>query len=245
MVSVGSILFGVWRARVVHIPDVPFLEATNKQNLRCKVCTASELREANTLATSFYGRDAIADELVEQWRLRNSNMYACVLNSENEVESSFSVMPLRDSFLDQFIAGKIVEAQITADDIIPVSESRRASRLYIGGVVVRDPKSTRGQMRTGAMLWAMLVYLRKVYGLRRERTLYALAATKEGERLLKHLHFSLVSAASHRTDHHGLYSLVLDRESAATMEHSIPDYHQMCSTEFDIKVPKSVRQRGH
>src|SRR6202035_4805197 len=100
--------------------------------------------------------------------------------------------------------------------------------------------SARGQMRTGAMLWAMLVYLRKFYGLRRVRTLYALAATKEGGRLLKHLHFSLVCAASHRADHHDLYSLVLERKSASSMEHSIPDYHQMCCTEFDIKVSKSV-----
>ena len=241
--SIGSLLFGMWEARVMHIPDVPFLGAGDTQNLRCTICTANQLCEANILATSFYGRDAISDDVVEQWRLTNPNMYACVLNPSGEVESSFSVMPLTDSFLDQFIAGKVIEAQIAADDIIPPSDSRRSSRLYIGGVVVKDPRSPRGQMRIGAMLWAMLVYLRKFYGLKRKRTLYALAATKEGERLLKHLNFSLVCSASQREDGHDLYSLSLDSESVGSMEHNIPDYHQICCIDFDQKVKSHPKSR--
>ncbi len=242
-----SVAFGIWRAKVVHIPDLGTLgNSPPDQNLRCKICSSSELREANGMATLFYGGDAVQDEIVEQWRLRNSLMYACIVGASNEIESSFGVMPLTDSFMDQFIGGKVKETDITADDILTSSECRSTNRLYISGVVVRDPRSPRGQLRASAMIWAMLMYLKKIYSLRKPRTVYALAVTKEGEKLLKHLEFQLVSRSSQRADNHNLYSLVLNKESAARIEHTtIPDYHLMCRIEFKTNSAFQSKKQSH
>lgn len=230
---VGSFLYGVFRARLIHIPDILIRVPAGSTLQGCKFCTAAELAEANSLAAACYRRDAIPDELVEQWRLKNPTMYACVLDQAGSLVAALGVMPLTDSFMELFIEGKVVESQIGSKNIHGPNENRKALKLYISGVVVRDPGTQRGQMRASILLWATVQYLVKLYGTHKKRTLYALAATKQGESILKHLNFSVACPASQRLDKHNLYSLEWSRDTLRNVKAMIPDYRLMCT--IDLK----------
>ena len=227
---IASIVAGAVRARLIHLPDIPV--PAGSVPAKCKICSAAELAEANSLAAACYRRDAISDELVEQWRLKNPNMFACVLDERGTIDAAFGIMPLTKSFMDQFIVGKVVENQIGAEDIHGPDKSKNVARLYISGVVVRDAKTQKGHMRAALLMWATIQYLVKLYGTRRRRTLYALAATREGERLLKRLNFTIISPAGQRSDEHNLYSLEWSRDALNRVRTMIPDYRSMCTVEL-------------
>lgn len=229
---IASIVAGVVRARLIHLPDILVPVSAGIVPAKCKICSAAELAEANSLAAACYRRDAISDELVEQWRLKNPNMFACVLDERGTIDAALGIMPLTESFMDQFIAGKVVESQIGAEDIHGPDKSKQVARLYISGVVVRDAKTQRGHMRAALLMWATIQYLVKLYGTRRRRTLYALAATGDGERILKHLNFTIISPAGQRSDEHDLYSLEWSKDALNRVRTMIPDYRSMCTVEL-------------
>jgi len=66
--------------------------------------------------------------------------------------------------MDQFIAGKVSDKQLSEGDIYNFSASKKSKRLYISGVIVRNLRTPRGGKRTRVMIWVMLKYVRKVYG---------------------------------------------------------------------------------
>ena len=63
------------------------------------------------------------------------------------------------------------------------------------------------------MLWVMLRYLEELYGVRKKRTLYAIAVTPPSERLMKNLGFTMGCDAKHRQDHYHLYCFDLTAAS--------------------------------
>ncbi len=82
------------------------------------------------------------------------------------------------------------------------------------------------------MLWVILYYLKKIYGLRKSHTLYASAVTKDSEILLKNLGFTMISFAKGRTDRYDLYSYELIRETWDKLVHKVGDYSLMCDIDF-------------
>lgn len=229
-----SIVVGAFRARLVHIPDILVPPSVGKMPATCKICSAAELAEANSLAAACYRKDALPNEVVELWRLKNPIMFACIMDQYGAVEAALGIMPLTESFMEHFIAGKVVENQIGPEDIHSIEERKRVGQLYVSGVVVRDAGTQRGHMRAGLLLWATVQYLAKLYGTRRKRTLYALAATREGEHLLKRLNFRIVSRAGQRLDRHDLYSLEWNKSTLNRVRTMIPDYRFMCTLKLRL-----------
>jgi hypothetical protein len=78
----------------------------------------------------------------------------------------------------------------------------------------------------------MLSYAKKLYGLRRRRELFAVAVTKESERLMKGLGFKMACEGVNRTDECNLYSYVLTKDSWEHMISQVGDWSKLC--EFEL-----------
>lgn len=220
------------RGHTKLIPDAFVDEICSDVHYACLPCTTEGLRVACEMTRPYYGHEYVPSEIVEQWRLKNPNSLMQIVNSDGEICAAFGVLALNDSFLDQFIAGRVSDGQLTADCICTLEDSKRSSRLYLSGVVVKDPLTYGGAKRARIMTWAILKYLKEFYGLRRTRTLFALAVTKESERLMKNLSFELVGRAKHRVDRCNMYKYTLSKKSWDGLLRRIGDFSRMVDCEF-------------
>ena len=80
------------------------------------------------------------------------------------------------------------------------------------------------------MLWVLLQYYRKNFGFRGSRTLYALAANPESERLIRALGFSLVCIGDQRSDKCSLYELKVDKFVWDRVNQRAFDFSGVCKT---------------
>ena len=128
---------------------------------RCKPVTSENLRLACELTRPYYGHEFVRHEIAEQWRVANEEAFECVTNKEGDLCAAFGILPLKDSFMDLFLDGRIEDPQLQAKDILPPGNVRQCKRLYISGVVVRDPTKMIGNKRARVMLWAMLMHLKR------------------------------------------------------------------------------------
>ena len=154
---------------------------------------------------------------------------SAVYNRGRELCAAFGLLALRDSFMDLFIDGRIEDLKLRDNDILTGSNAKKCERLYISGVVVRDPGKLVGHRRTKVMLWAMLQHLKREYGLRKIRELYAIAVTRESERLMRNLQFEHIGESSGRLDKCPLYRCVLTRANWKRLLCEVGDCSGMCS----------------
>lgn len=204
--------FGVafFKGRGQILPTNLIDEARNTEApYACDFCTEATLAEACDLSRPHYLDEYVSGPQAETWRQKNARAFVHLLNSEGELSASFGVLALTPSFTDQFFKGNVTDLLLKASDVLEFEASKRCRRLYISGVVVRDPDSHLGRKRTAAMLWVMVRYFGKLYGVRRKRILYAIAVTPPSERLMKNLGFRVACDASTRQDGYPLYCFEL------------------------------------
>ena len=200
--------------------------------LHAKICSPGELREANEIAAAHYGHDSIPNALAEDWRQASPNSFVCLLDQNSQVVASFGILGLSQRFLDFFIDGRLVEADLTPHDLLPWDETINQEAVYISGVVVRDAGSARGQDRARIMMWSMLMYFRALFDMTKLQRVYALAATPDGEHILPKLGFQIQTFADARRDHHNLYVLPVSNETISRIDNLLPDYSHLCRIDF-------------
>ena len=190
----------------------------------CDFCTASSLAEACDLTRPHYRDEYVSGEHAEAWRKVNPKAFVDLVNNEGELCATFGVLALTPSFSDQFVKGNVTDLMLKDDDILDFEQSKRSSRLYISGVVVREPDTHIGRKRAAAMLWVMAHYIERLYGTRKKRTLYALAVTAASERLMKNLGFRIARDRRYRQDNYDLYCYELTPQSWKTLKGNVRVY---------------------
>lgn len=225
-------IVGYWRGRLHLIPDFFVDELSEDGQYSCEFCSEDRLREACEMTQAYYGHDYVDAEVALQWWMRNPKAFVAIVNSEGVLCACFGILAFKDSFMEQFVAGKVSERQLSERDILNFSSSKKSKRLYISGVIVRNPRTPRGGKRTRVMIWVMLKFLRKIYGKKMGRELLALAVTRDSELLLKRIGFQSVGKAAQREDRHNLYSFNLTEESWNQTLSRVYDCSRMCKCKF-------------
>lgn len=198
----------------------------------CRPCSPGNLQEASRIVQRIFGRNHIDYNLLEQWRLRNPKGFMEIVNEKDVLVGCFVVIGVAQSFMDEFKRGTVSEALITSDVVLPIAEAKRLKDVYISGVMVRDPGGYLGSKRARVLIWSMLKYLKHHYGIPSKRSLYAVALTKEAEKLLKSLNFSICSPASGRVDRHNLYKIDCTKEHWEDVSRQTGDLSLMCSISY-------------
>ena len=212
-----------WKSRSEHLPDIVTDEDNDDGLYDVTLCDSETLREANALTKPYYHHEYVSDDVAERWREMNPKGFVAIRNKEQKLCAAFGVLAVEESFFGQFIKGRVLDNQLEAGDVLNFDGSKKSSKLYISGVVVRDADGPQGSRRACVMVWVMLDYLRKMYGTRRRRTVYALAVSKRSENLLRRFGFRVECRRSRRRDGLNLYSLSLNSNEMRRVEERIGD----------------------
>jgi len=227
-----GLMIGLRHGRSKFLPDSFVDEIGLDVPYRADFCTAKNLREACEMTVPYYRHEYVSHDIAEQWRVKNPKVFVQIVNRDNVLCASFGILALKQNFMELFIAGTVSDTQLRADHVCGLSESKRSDNLYISGVIVRDSSTYKGQKRATVMIWAMLKYIAYLYGFKKDRDLYALAVTKESERVLEHLNFKCHGQASYRVDKCKLYHYRLSKESWGKLLNEVGDYARMCVCNF-------------
>ena len=227
MVALGWALF---RGSEALLP----MDLFDRPDGRYRITFSSDvqLREANEWTQYHYGEESVSSELAIQWQMKNSKAFVAITTETGKLCASFGIMALGEQCRELHIRGDVLDSDITPSDLLNISGTKRSLYLYISGAIVRDPDSSVGKRRAAVMVWAMLVYLKKVIGLGQERTLYAIAVSGASEQILKNGGFQLLRSGDYRKDNCNLYSIVLDRATWSALLSDVGDFSSSCNVEF-------------
>jgi hypothetical protein len=142
------------------------------------------------------------------------------------------MLGLKDGCVDLHMRGDVLDSDLATADVLTFSQTKLSSCLYISGVVVRNPGSTVGNRRATVMIWAMLMYVKKLLGLKHSRQLYTIAVTKEAKRLLVNFGFTLHRPGHQRKDGCDLFVFTLDQTSWKLLLAKVGDLSPMCTIQF-------------
>lgn len=234
IISIG-IFAAYLRGKQKLVPDIIIDELSADENsYLVSFCNQQSLREADEMTKPYFGRGFIPFDQIEQWRLINEKGFIQINNTKGILCACFVILGLEHSFLDQFIAGRVTEHDIDSSVILPFDIMKKEERIYISGVVVREPGSYMGRKRASIMLWTMLQYIKRAFGLRKSRTFFALGLTKESEKLLKTMGFQVCCDKTSRKDNSNLYRIDLDKKTWTKLHAKIGDYSKMVSFDIDL-----------
>jgi hypothetical protein len=227
--SVGLFLW--WNQSAPHLPveDMcPFTQAAGKKLVLCCPCNAVLSRKANELAARFYGQESIPWEHYELWREKNPSILVCLQDPAGELLGYFDVLPLRKKTAQCLINGQITESHLVADDILSPRRAKSSGYLYVAGITVREPHTHVGRRSASVLTWALLKYLQYFYTPADGALLFAVAATKPGEALLRKFGLDLRVTASLRSDQHNLYARTFSLQFLDEALSRMPDWSSLC-----------------
>ena len=204
-------------------------DAHDDGRYRAEFCTEGQLREANEWTIPVYGAESISSDLAIQWLLKNPKGFVAIVNDRGELCASFGMIGLSDSCVELHMRGEILDSDLKTTDVLSFAQAKASDRLYISGVVVRNHGSPAGNRRAAVMIWAMLMYVKRLLGLKTPRQLYTIAVTKDAKRLLVNYGFTLHTPGSQRRDGCDLFVFSLNEASWKSTLARIGDLTPMCT----------------
>lgn len=229
VILAASIVGAFIKGRVDHLPDSIVIENDEDVRYELHYETKEICKKFNQETANYFGRDCIDDLLVESWRTKIPEAFVYLKNQRDEPCAALCVFGLRQSFMEQFLKGRVSECDIDQDDVLDILASKKSDSLYLAVIIVDRPHTPIGHRRALVMVWATIQYLKKIYGLRRGRKIFAVPVNAASENLLKRLGFQIAAHAHGRKDKHDLYALELNKQNVASAFARIGDYSTMCA----------------
>ena len=218
----------------IHLPVDDILpddvETFRKLSLRCP-CDIRLTEQVASLAQYWYKDESISPDKYEPLRVKNPYILASLTSAQGDFLGYFDVIPLKDSFAELFMQGRVTEKEITHEDIFANNELSLCNYVYISGLAVKTPDTAEGRRNAYILVWGILKYLEHFYGSANPIAL-ASATTSEGERLLQKFKLDLISELDRRTDKHNMYALALSQEEIAKRLACLLDYGLFCSLDW-------------
>lgn len=171
------------------------------------------LKPINVIANSYYGDRNPDLELLKQWYEKNPYVLITLADSHNTIIGYYDILPLEDNFAIEFIDGKVTENDIKSCHILTPKQMKNAKYIYFAGVAVKDYAKQRNKIYSGQLIYSAFIYLNHFYNLEKEITMFAIASTKCGEKLLQGLEYSLESSKHNRKDETDLYLKKINKQS--------------------------------
>ena len=230
MLSVTS----AWFSGQSTMLSPPIVEEMGEgEQYSAQYCTPEHLHEACEMTKLYYGDEYVEGNVAEQWRAKNPYGFVEVINASGELCACFGLLGLTDDFRSQFFAGNATDTKLRAADVLGPDETKRCRALYISGIVVRDPMTLRSGKRTRVMLWVLIQYYKDHFKFRISRTLYALAANKESEKLLKVFQFNLCREGATRRDKCNLYEVTMNKQKWEEMIKKVWNLSAICKVHWE------------
>jgi len=230
--SIIGLIAAYLKGQLELIPNIVIDEIKSNVHFTAELCSSKRLEEACEMTKPYYHKEYVPSEIAEQWRIKNNYGFVDIVNTDGTLCACFGILALKKSFLDHLLEGIVSDTQMRGNHVLSLSESKKASHLYISGVVVRNATKWAGSKHATIMLWVMLEFVRQIYGLKRKRILFAVAVTKPAERLLVGLGFKLEMDKKNRVDKCNLYTYELTKSSWELLLNKVGDHSRLCTLKF-------------
>jgi len=210
IVLIGAVSGGwAWLStKPKHIHEGVILEEIEEDVILEVPATYDMLVQANKHAKSIYGRGSPSLDDVEKWWNRNPFVEAVLHTKSGEYLGYFDVLPLTDDGAKLVECGKIHEREIPTTCILSPVKMKEAKTLYLAGFAVKDSGTEKGKMIAAKLFYGLACYIEHYFGMA-DRRILALAATPDGERILKAINAKLICPKDIRKDKYDLYEIML------------------------------------
>ena len=177
-------------------------------------CAGYQLQQADPtdiawiahLEASVYSReDAIPERTLDEWYAVNPAGFSIVRSPSGKRIGHLDVLPLRPSTLKAFCKGDIVEKDIRGDSLFSADERHLVTILYVESIILQPERPLTAASAMMCVLKSLPTLIRRVADPNVVQSVYAIAATPAGERLLRKLGFVLECSGERRTDRHNLF----------------------------------------
>jgi hypothetical protein len=191
--------------------------------------------QAKRLAAEAFKRSFVLDpNIYEQLWLKNNYILACLCDENEKLRGFFDVIPLRASFGEPLLQGRMSETQMTHDDVLSPSEMGSCEYLYIAGIAVENPSSFLARSYAYILIWGLLEYLNSFYG-STDPLLIAVASTEQGKALLEKFGLKWVNGADQRLDGGNLYAIRMSKREIERRQEWIGDWSKICTLSWKGK----------
>lgn len=165
-----------------------------------------DIKWIHQLETKVYsGVDVIPENVLEDWYLANPAGFNIIRNLNGEPVGHIDLLALRPEALRKFIGGRILEKDITGADLYTPAEKNVIKNIYVESLALLLPFREKA-----AALKKLSGCLGKLIENVADRNvvenLYAIAASVQGETIMRKLGFNYISSGTERIDGHKLFA---------------------------------------
>lgn len=192
------------------------------------VTTQATLEEIDWIARLeekvYTNADAVPKSVLTEWYEANPNGFSVIRMCSGQKIGHIDLLPIKPNTLQRFIAGQIVERDIRGDSLYGPDDRGLITNLYVESIILLPPRGFTNAPAILCVLSSFAKLVERVCDTDRLVNIYAIAASKSGERLMKRLGFDSISPAEARLDRHELYS--------ANFKHLARNIATICGTHF-------------
>jgi len=157
-------------------------------------------------AELYRGNDVVPEEILKEWYAANPTGFFVMKTRNAERVGHIDILPVRPRTLQLFVEGALLERDIRADSLYSPGERDSIRELYIESLAICLPG--RSKLAALLSLSSNLPYLvDRIAVLENIESVYAMAATKPGERMMELLGFQIVRNGEWRKDGHPVFSV--------------------------------------
>jgi len=171
--------------------------------------TTTDLKWIADVERRFFGRDAIPLRLLRKWYEKNPTGFQVVRTARRRRPVGFiNILPLEPSSLNEFVSSHAAERMIPAEALCSTDQRQNIQYLYVEAVVTfRGDMSGFNPGALGCLLREHRDVVSDIADPAGVKRIYALGATRSGNRLMHRLGFCLVQPGTERPDGHNLYRI--------------------------------------
>jgi hypothetical protein len=152
----------------------------------------------------FTGADVIPVELLKEWYNTNPTGFFVFKTSDGVRVGHINILPLRPQILELFLEGKIIERQIRGESLFTPVEKKSIKNLYIECLAVKPV----GRIRAAVLYALMSEFVSMICNIcpvDNMEKIYAVAATVQGEQIMRNFGFKVIREDAARQDGHKLF----------------------------------------
>lgn len=151
--------------------------------------TADDIKWAAGYAREVYeGDDVMPAAVMLDWHAANPNGFF-VIKADGEPIGNLDILPLRPETLSQFENGKLLERHIAGTDLYTPSETDQITDLYVESLVCNN------SIAVAIVLSHFESLVRRICNPGTVKRILAIAASPDGQNLLKRLGFKITGSA--------------------------------------------------
>ena len=156
-------------------------------------------------AKVFSKDDAVPEQILRDWYNQSPNGFSTVKRDGQRI-GHVNLLPLNDSVFSKFVSGLITERQIRGSELHSPGERGLVTNIYVESLVIIPPSGYAAAPAARYLLLNGMSLIDRIGDPERIESVIAVAATNQGQRLLRALGFGVVSYAKDRKDRHDLYA---------------------------------------